>query len=51
MDPEIFIFPRINSAPLKLAASTAIFITVVLIARLLALLFPGPIFGNCETRT
>jgi protein-S-isoprenylcysteine O-methyltransferase Ste14 len=44
MDPEIYVFPRINSALLKLAASTTIFIVVLLIVQLLTSLIPGPHF-------
>lgn len=42
MDPEIYVFPNINSAPLKIAASTALFIFVLMIAWLVSPLLPGP---------
>lgn len=42
MDPEIYVFPNINSAPLKIAASTALFILVLMIAALIAPSLPGP---------
>ena len=42
MDPELYVFPRINSAPLKLAASTALFVLVLVVAGLLVPLLPGP---------
>lgn len=42
MDPEIYVFPNINSAPLKIAASTALFIAVLVIAALITPLLPGP---------
>lgn len=44
MDPEIYVLPKINSALIKLAASTAIFIAVLLLARLLMPVVPGPHF-------
>ena len=44
MDPEIYVFPNINFAPLKIAASTALFIMVLVIAGLLTPLLPGPQF-------
>lgn len=40
MDPEIYVFPNINSAPLKIAASTALFILVLSIVWLITLVFP-----------
>jgi protein-S-isoprenylcysteine O-methyltransferase Ste14 len=42
MDPEIYVFPKINSAPLKIAFSTGLFILVFLVARVLITLLPGP---------
>ena len=42
MDPEIYVFPNINSAPLKIAASTALFILVLMIAALITPLLPAP---------
>ncbi|HEY3475232.1 MAG TPA: methyltransferase [Anaerolineales bacterium] len=42
MDPELYVFPNINSAPLKIAASTALFILVLVIAALATPLLPGP---------
>ena len=42
MDPEIYVFPNINSAPLKIAVSTALFILVLIIAALITPLLPGP---------
>lgn len=42
MDPEIYVFPRINSALIKIAASTALFIVVMLITMLIIPLLPGP---------
>lgn len=42
MDPEIYVFPNINSAPLKIAVSTALFILVLGIAALVTPLLPGP---------
>jgi protein-S-isoprenylcysteine O-methyltransferase Ste14 len=41
MDPELYVFPNINSASLKLAASTALFIVVLLIAAWITPLLPG----------
>jgi protein-S-isoprenylcysteine O-methyltransferase Ste14 len=42
MDPEIYVFHNTNSAPLKIAASTALFILVLMIAGLITPLLPGP---------
>lgn len=42
MDPELYVFPNINSAALKIAASTALFILVLVIAALITPLLPGP---------
>ena len=42
MDPEIYVFPKISSAPLKIAASTGLFLLVLLAAGLLIPLAPGP---------
>jgi protein-S-isoprenylcysteine O-methyltransferase Ste14 len=42
MDPEIYVFPRISTAPLKIAASTGLFVVVLVIARLVLQLVPGP---------
>lgn len=42
MDPELYVFPTISSVPLKIAASTAVFILVFMVAGLLIPLLPGP---------
>ena len=42
MDPELYVFPGIRSTPTKLAASTGLFIVVLVIAALLLPLLPGP---------
>jgi protein-S-isoprenylcysteine O-methyltransferase Ste14 len=42
MDPELYVFPRIQSAPTKIAASTGLFIMVLVAAELLLPLLPGP---------
>lgn len=42
MDPELYVFPHINSAPLKIAASTALFVLVLVISALVTPLLPGP---------
>ena len=42
MDPEIYVFPRINSSSLKIAASTALFVLVFVVAALLIPSLPGP---------
>ena len=41
MDPEIYVFPNINYAPLKITASTALFVLVLLLAALITPLLPG----------
>ena len=51
MDPEIYVFPNINSASLKIAASTALFIVVLIIAGLLTPLLPGPQLWAAIDRT
>lgn len=51
MDPEIYVFPNINSAPLKIAASTALFIAVLVIAALITPLLPGPDLWSAIDRT
>jgi protein-S-isoprenylcysteine O-methyltransferase Ste14 len=42
MDPEIYVFPGISSAPVKIAASTALFVLALAAAGLLLPLLPGP---------
>jgi protein-S-isoprenylcysteine O-methyltransferase Ste14 len=42
MDPELYVFPEIRSAPTKIAASTGLFIVVLVVAGLLLPLLPGP---------
>jgi protein-S-isoprenylcysteine O-methyltransferase Ste14 len=42
MDPELYVFPGIQSAPTKIAASTGLFIVVLVVAELLLPLLPGP---------
>jgi protein-S-isoprenylcysteine O-methyltransferase Ste14 len=42
MDPEIYVFPRIDSALVKITASTAMFIIILIIAALVTPLLPGP---------
>lgn len=42
MDPELYVFPGIRSTPTKIAASTGLFIVVLVIAALLLPLLPGP---------
>lgn len=42
MDPEIYVFPGIQSVSLKIAASTAIFVVVLVVTALLVPLLPGP---------
>ena len=42
MDPELYVFPGIQSAPTKIAASTGLFIVVLVVAGLLLPLLPGP---------
>jgi protein-S-isoprenylcysteine O-methyltransferase Ste14 len=51
MDPEIYVFPNINSAPLKIAASTALFIAVLVIAAIITPLLPGPQLWAAVDRT
>ena len=51
MDPEIYVFPNINSAPLKIAASTALFVLVLMIAALIRPLLPGPQLWAAIDRT
>lgn len=51
MDPEIYVFPNINSAPLKIAASTVLFIVVLLVAALITPLLPGPTLWSVIDRT
>lgn len=51
MDPEIYVFPNLNSAPLKIAASTALFIVVLLIAGLVTPLLPNPQLWAAIDRT
>ena len=41
MDPELYVFPNINSGSIKIAASTALFIVVILLATLIAPFLPG----------
>ena len=41
MDPELYVFPKIQSASLKIAASTTLFIVVLVIAALIIPLLPG----------
>lgn len=41
MDPELYVFPGIQSAPTKIAASTGLFIVVLVVAGLLLPLLPG----------
>lgn len=42
MDPEIYVFAQLDSAPLKIAASTALFILVLIIAAFVTPMLPGP---------
>lgn len=42
MDPELYVFPRINSALVKIAASTTLFVVVLVTAALIIPLLPGP---------
>jgi ABC-type amino acid transport system permease subunit len=42
MDPEIYVFPKISSAPVKIASSTALFILVFFVTGVLLPLLPGP---------
>jgi protein-S-isoprenylcysteine O-methyltransferase Ste14 len=42
MDPEIYVFPNISAVSLKIAASTGLFIVVLLITGLVTPLLPGP---------
>jgi protein-S-isoprenylcysteine O-methyltransferase Ste14 len=51
MDPELYVFPNINSAPLKIAASTALFVVVLLIAAWITPLLPGPYLWAAIDRT
>ena len=51
MDPEIYVFPNINSAPLKISASTTLFIVVLIIAGWLTPLLPGPQLWAAIDRT
>lgn len=51
MDPEIYVFPHIDSAALKVAASTALFVLVLLVAGLLLPLLPGPHLWAALDRT
>ncbi|HSL43455.1 MAG TPA: methyltransferase [Anaerolineales bacterium] len=44
MDPELYVFPKINSAVVKVAASTTLFIVVLVTAALILPLLPGPQF-------
>lgn len=41
MDPELYVFPQISFASLKVAASTALFVLVLLVSWLLLPLLPG----------
>lgn len=41
MDPELYVFPNIHSVPLKIAASTTLFIMVFVATALLLPLLPG----------
>ncbi len=41
MDPELYVFPRISTTPVKIAASSALFALVLVIAALLLPLLPG----------
>lgn len=51
MDPEIYVFPRIRYSPLKIAASTGLFILVLVIAQLVLPLIPGPHLWAALDRT
>ena len=51
MDPELYVFPKINSAPVKIAASTALFVLVLLAAGLLVPRLPGPHLWEAVDRT
>lgn len=51
MDPEIYVFPNINSAPLKIVVSTALFVLVLEIAALITTLLPGPQLWRAIDRT
>ncbi len=51
MDPELYVFPGINSASLKLAASTALFALVLVAAGLLVPWLPGSQLWQAVDRT
>jgi protein-S-isoprenylcysteine O-methyltransferase Ste14 len=51
MDPEIYVFPQINATPLKIAASTALFVLVLMIAGWITPLLPGPQLWSAVDRT
>ncbi len=51
MYPELYIFPQINFAPLKIAASTVLFAVVLAVAGLILPLIPGPHFWAAVDRT
>lgn len=51
MDPEIYVFPNINSAHLKIAASTCLFILVLFITGLITPFLPGPHLWAAIDRT
>lgn len=51
MDPEIYVFPKIESAPLKIAASTTLFVIVLALVALLTPLLPGPHLWTAIDRT
>jgi len=51
MDPEIYVFPKISSAPVKIASSTALFILVFFVAGALLPLLPGPPLWTVIDRT
>ncbi len=42
MDPETYVFPKINSVPRKIAASTLVFVIAMVAASLLLSRLPGP---------
>ena len=51
MDPEIYVFPNIHSAPLKIVASTTLFVLVLILAVLVTPLLPGPHLWAALDRT
>jgi hypothetical protein len=48
MDPELYVFPQIRLAPLKILASSAVFLLVLVAGRILMTLLPGshPLRGD-----